>query len=631
MNKLQFVYHLAKNMGWEYVLYRSKYEFLKKSGLLKRKFPSSYRHENFNITLEAWRKLEAGFFFNDKWSIQFPKTPYPELKKYFDDFNQGKFQFFDGEVLFIGKNYDWLTHPKTGYRYDISKHWSELNEFSLETGDIKYVWEKSRFSYLYSLIRFDYHFEQDLSKLIFSEIESWLKANPLNYGPNYICSQEISLRILNWTFALYYYKNSDYLNDRLFSEILLSIYGQAMHVFNNINFSRKTVRNNHAITETLTLYLLGLLFPFFPQADLWREKGKQWFEQEIDYQIYDDGSYLQFSMNYHRVVIQLLTWAILLAQKNNDTLSPIVFEKAEKSLKFLISFMDKQTGWLPNYGSNDGALFFKLNRQHYRDYRPQLNALHYALYGTHLFDELQLQEDVYWYGGDSSVKVNNLQQPKLVRYEAGGFYGMRDPESLTFIRCGKHKDRPAHADNLHLDIWYKSKNILHDSGTFQYNTDPPMLHYFTGTKGHNTIMLGDYDQMLKGPRFIWFYWTQAVTAHLFEDEKQYVFEGRIKAFTYLDKTITHQRTVKKIKNKPLWYIRDTVYHHTGLPIIQLWHVFQTYKKSLKIEATDEFGNVLKPIITQGWASSLYGLKEPTILILFKTEQKIINTKIEIME
>ena len=81
----------------------------------------------------------------------------------------------------------------------------------------------------------------------------------------------------------------------------------------NINFSRKTVRNNHAITEVLMLYLSGLLFPFFPETKTWKQKGKQWFEEEISYQIYEDGTFLQFSHNYHRVLIQLLTWAFYLS------------------------------------------------------------------------------------------------------------------------------------------------------------------------------------------------------------------------------------------------------------------------------------------------------------------------------
>ena len=55
----------------------------------------------------------------------------------------------------------------------------------------------------------------------------------------------------------------------------------------------------------MTLYLMGLMFPTMPDAKKWQKKGKKWFEQEIKYQVADDGSFIQDSMNYHRVLIQL--------------------------------------------------------------------------------------------------------------------------------------------------------------------------------------------------------------------------------------------------------------------------------------------------------------------------------------
>ncbi len=631
LNKIKFFGLLAKNMGWDYIRTRSIYELQKKSGYLKHKFPGKIAYGDHLITLDEWRKSQPRFFFEHKETLTIPKKEFKELKEFYENFKEGKLPYFSGELLSVGKDYDWVTNPKTGYRFDITKHWSELNEFSAQSGDIKYVWEKSRFSYLYSLIRYDYHFGQDLAKTVFSEITSWIKANPLNYGPNYICSQEISLRLLNWTFALHYYKYSEHLTDALFKQILYSIYGQLKHVYANINFSRKTVRNNHAITETLTLYLLGMLYPFFPESKLWREKGKAWFEEEIDYQIYDDGSYLQFSMNYHRVVVQLLTWALFLAKLNKDTFSSTVYEKAEKTLTFLFSFLDEQTGWLPNYGANDGALFFKLNSKHYRDYRPQLNALNYALHQTHLFADPEIQEDVFWYGGEKAAKVNEKTLPILLRYDTGGFYGIKEKNTLTFIRCGKHKDRPAHADNLHLDIWHNGKNFLHDSGSFQYNTEPSLVEYFTGTQGHNTVMLGNNHQMLKGPRFIWFYWSQAEYAELTETDDAYLFKGAIKAFAYLGKNIIHERLVKKKKDQPVWLVEDTVQHDTALPMRQLWHVFEKYKEMIRFKTIDGNGQELQPIITQGWYSSLYGVKEPTLIIEFKTATKKIETTIKINE
>ena len=618
-------------MGLNYIAARSIHELKRRTGYLKKKFSPNIVLPDKFISLSEWRKSGVHFFFDHKDALTLPRTQFPELKKFYDNFVDGKLPYFYGELLSVGKDYDWLTNPKTGYQYPVTKHWTELNDFDSKSGDIKYVWEKSRFCYLYYLIRYDYHFEHDLSELVFSEILSWIKANPLNYGPNYICSQEISLRILNWTFALHYYKHSKNLTEEIFNTIIRSIYGQIKHVYANIHFSLKTVRNNHALTETLTLYLMGLLYPFFPEAQLWREKGKRWFEQEINYQIYDDGSYLQFSMNYHRVVIQLLTWALFLSKANNDSFNPVVYEKAQKSLNFLLSFMDRNSGWLPNYGSNDGALFFKLSEGHYRDYRPQLNALHYALSGTHLFNDRTILEDVYWYTGQSNGKFQEVNIPRLARFDAGGFYGMRENDGLTFIRCGKHKDRPAQADNLHLDIWYKGKNILHDSGTFQYNTDPDLSEYFMGTTGHNAVMLGNYHQMLKGPRFIWFYWTQAIDAELSETEDQYIFFGSIKSFTYLNKNIVYQRKVIKEKDKAVWQVEDKIIHKPDLPLIQLWHVFKEDEKRLQIKATDESGDEIKPEIKKGWYSSYYGLKEETLLITFKTSSNKIKTIIKINE
>lgn len=150
---------------------------------------------------------------------------------------------------------------------------------------------KSRFSFLYDIIRYDQKTGKSHASFVFTQIIDWIHQNPLNCGPNYKCSQEISLRILNWVFALYYYRTDKALTEEVFDLLIRSIYGQMKHVRTNINFSRIAVRNNHAITETLTLYLIGLLFPQFPDAKEWKEKGKKWFEEEIKYQIAEDGTF----------------------------------------------------------------------------------------------------------------------------------------------------------------------------------------------------------------------------------------------------------------------------------------------------------------------------------------------------
>ncbi len=601
-------------MGWRYIAFRIKYEIQLRSGMLKNRFPANPAKKVY-FTLEQWKADGGAFFFNSREALNFPKTRSPQLAKQFADFQQGKMLFFNSIEFNIGRKYDWATNPDNGYRYDISKHWTEIPDYSKQAGDIKFVWEKSRFSFLYDIIRYDYHFDTDCSKIVFDEIISWIESNPVNNGPNYRCSQEMSLRILNWTFALYYYKNSPALAPEIFERIQYAIYWQVHHIYHNINFSRIAVRNNHAITETLTLYLVGLLYPFVPDFKNWSKKGKNWFREEIAYQVYPDGTFLQFSMNYHRVVIQLLTWGIQLAKLNNEKFDSVVYERAERSLKFLRVCMDDTSGWLPNYGANDGALFFKLNNSHFRDYRDQLNALANVI----AIDPLTgtFTEDNYWYGGTQKPnKVIDIR-PNTYTFKTGGYYVIRDEDTVTFIRCGNHKDRPSQADNLHVDIWYKGRNLLIDGGSYKYNTDEKTLLYFMGTQSHNTVMIDGKDQMLKGPRFIWYDWTQCVEAIFKEDEEQFVFEGTISAFTYIDKNIKHTRTIVKKKNLPHWQIKDEITNLTpNNTYTQLWHMFNNEYEHVQISAQDTEGNNIPAAKSNTAHSSLYAQQQQVTQLKF---------------
>ena len=628
IKRIKEAFDLVRNMGWRYTQFRIRHEVLRRTGLLKRKFPVAPAYEQY-INLEEWKHNNGNYFFKDKDSLTFRKRPSAIIEERFNKIKEGKFLFFNSIEFNIGKDYDWVSNPDSNFKYDIKKHWTEIADYSNEAGDIKYVWEKSRFSYLYDIIRYDYHFDIDCGEMVFKEIISWINANPINCGPNYRCSQEISLRILNWTFALYYYKDSFFLTEEVFNKIQFAIYWQMEHVYKNINFSRIAVRNNHAITETLTLYLIGLLYPQFPDSLEWKNNGKKWFEEEIFYQIYEDGTFLQFSMNYHRVVVQLLTWGIVLAAGNNEAFAPVVYERAKKSVEFLRTCMVDETGFLPNYGANDGALFFKLNDKEYRDYRPQLASLAGALDTDLCFDTEA--EDIYWYGLDKNRGNKWVPSPGVHSFDKGGYYIFREKDTLTFIRCGNHKDRPSQADNLHLDIWYKGQNILLDAGSYKYNTDKETLKYFMGTASHNTVMLDNYEQMKKGSRFIWYNWTQAREAISEDTDESFYFKGTVSAFTYVAKNILHQREVKKEKGKVIWTITDSIINKpVNLSMKQLWHL-PLHHLPILWRSWNGKHESIDGQLSKGYVSPLYGMKESCEAITFQTMGNKIVTDIEITE
>lgn len=631
MSSIKTKLNVLKSKSPRYVLFRGCFAAQQKTGLLQLKFPTQLKAVRIP-SLEEWREdnglggvVIGSWFFKDRNSLNIPKRKNPELKEKMEHLLKGDVLFFSKTWKPLGLDYDWVTNPDTGYKYDIHQHWTKIESLSEEAGDIKFTWEKSRFSWLLTICRYDYHFEEDHSEFVISQILDWIDKNPLNCGPNYKCSQETSIRLNNWVFALHFYKNSNALTEERWNKILTSIYWQILHVYNNINYSRIAVRNNHAITETLTLYLMGLLFPMLPGASKWKRNGKRWFEQEIEYQIETDGTYLQDSMNYHRVVAQLLTYAIAIADANGKRFSDVVYERAYQSINFLYQCQEPSNGWLPNYGSNDGALFFPLSMADYRDYRPQLDALHGLLTGESLYGDYL--EDACWVG--HQVPAFRKAFPKIekqmgiVKFEKSGFYLIRERDTLTFIRCGLFKTNGS-TDQLHMDVWYKGENVLMDSGTFQYNTTAELKRYFAGTESHNTVMLGDYDQMLKGPRFMWFYPPTVSPVEVKEENLHYLFEGSIIAFKQMNgEGVKIHRKVKKVKGNPEWEITDRIEKvPEGVKMRQLWH---TNSDKVKFASDGERKE------KAGLYSDYYGVKEENQQIEFVSSNQMINTKITIEE
>ncbi len=628
-SSLKLYTELLQNMGPRYLLFRAKYEARRVLGLHSAGFPTNPPEKEF-VSLDVWRKLPLPWMFQTQDLQQIDQVDKPELEKRMHQMRAGKFVFFSALEFDLGQNPDWLTHPETGYRYNAHKHWTQIQDFTSKAGDIKFVWERARFGVVSDLIRFNHHTGEDTAEEIFQLIESFIEANPINCGPNYRCSQEISLRVMHWTFALHYFKNNPALTQKRFQKIMHHVYWQVQHVFQNIDFSRIAVRNNHAITETLMLYLAGLWFPFFPEAATWKQQGKAWFEEEVAYQIYPDGSYLQWSMNYHRVVVQLLTLALAVARKAGEGFSETFMGRSFKTLGFLLDCVNKKDGNLPNYGNNDGALFFRFSDQDYRNYKPQLNALHVALYDKHVYEDEASKEQALWFGLIGKG-VESWNASGSMSYNSGGFYSFREANSFTFIRCGGYKDRPAQADNLHLDIWANGVNVLRDAGSYKYNTLPELTRFFAGTASHNTVMLGDFDQMQKGPRFVWLKWNKVLKKSIVETNETWIFEGSIEVFGHVNPGIIHTRKVTKWKHVLRWQVEDKLAHAPEhLPIYQIWNPHPEHRTQLVITSEDSTGKPLNPVEKPGWYSGYYGVKEPSTQTIFSSSDHSIKTTITLL-
>ena len=125
-------------------------------------------------------------------------------------------------------------------------------------------------------------------------------------------------------------------------------------------------------------------------------------------------------------------------------------------------------------------------------------------------------------------------------------------DAWASMRSAYFTSRPAHADQLHVDLWYHGYNITRDAGTFQYNALPPWDNGLSQTLVHNTLTINKKNQMYRGGRFLWLDWAQSKIIEQKKDMK------RAEHYGYKKLGMIHRRTLKRISNEK-WEIIDEVF------------------------------------------------------------------------
>ena len=133
-------------------------------------------------------------------------------------------------------------------------------------------------------------------------------------------------------------------------------------------------------------------------------------------------------------------------------------------------------------------------------------------------------------------------------------------------------------------------------------------------------MVDGNSQMLKGSRFIWFYWSQCENVKWTETESSHIFEGTIKAFQQLNSNTKHYRKVEVSKKENKWIIYDEIYNLNNNLKKQIWH-HDDFKPNFS-------SNGKKEINHESYNSSYYGSKERGKATVF-TFDKSITTHITI--
>jgi len=448
-----------------------------------------------------------------------------------------------------------------------------------------------------------------------------------------------------WTFGFYQFSNSPSATPERIAQFTTFVAAQVQRIYQNIDYAIST-RSNHTISEAFGLWFVGLLFPELKEAEKYLSLGRKLLEQEAGRQIFPDGSYSMYSLNYHRFVLHIYLYVIRLAQLNQSPVSNLIHQAVTNSIDYLYQLIDPQTGQMPVYGSNDGALILPLNNCDFTDYRPLLRLGSYITQKEFLFEPGAWDEDIFWLCGAESLSSRSIlagdkRETARVRQKTnfpdGGVYILRSTNSKAIIRCTDFRARPSHADQLHVDLWLGSQNIACDAGTYLYSGEGhKWRNGLAHTSAHNTVIVDSKDQMMMVSRFTWTNWSSGKV--LKQDGK--TWQGEHNGYHKVPDPVTHQRTVL-VLDHDRWLIVDhllgKLVHHYSLhwllndfPFEQQGNsiLLSLNKMKYKVQVgltngTSKFSIVRgSPNSTRGWRSQYYGHKEPAISAMLETDQAL---------
>jgi hypothetical protein len=485
-----------------------------------------------------------------------------------------------------------------------NKHWSDITDFDSGVGDIKGIWEASRFSWTLFFVQ-HYIKQQDPYSLnnLNQWIQDWSLHNPANQGANWKCAQEVSLRILHLAACALLLEQK-----KPSKNLVCFITEHLQRIFPTLGYA-KAQDNNHGTSEAAALFIGG---SWLLQADAnsveaqkWQRYGRRYLTERVNKLIMPDGSFSQYSATYHRLMLDTLNlvelYRMFLAL---PAFTESYVDRVRQAAFWLRAITDIHTGDVPNLGANDGAHILNFANVPYRDFRPTVELAY------QLFNDRSVFSDT---GSASIVRFFTLQgKPEVslepaTKFPDGGYGILRSENAWCLLRAPVFKFRPGQADCLHLDFWHMGENILRDAGSYSYNTEQKWLSYFSGIEGHNSVQFDHRQPMPKVSRFLYGKWPKF---SVFDVKQQNM------KVEYIDwKNAVHAREIELTDNQLIikdtlsgqfeqaclrWRLADLAWQMRG-------HSLLADNIQLSISSSE---SLISFTLAQGFESRYYGQKTP---------------------
>jgi asparagine synthase (glutamine-hydrolysing) len=470
---------------------------------------------------------------------------------------RGHVRLFSGEIRKCGWPPRWHANPLTGESAPAVGHFSRIPEFG--SGDVKVIWEPSRFSFAFDLVRIYWRTGDERCAAMFWEaVEDWRRHNPPNAGINWKCGQEAAFRAFAWCFGMWGFLDSRASTPERLAMLTTMLAVTAGRIEANIGYALSQ-NNNHGISEAAGLLTIGHMLPMLRDSDRWASKGRGLLERQTRELIYEDGGFSQYSANYHRVMLDDYVWAIRIAEVAGQPLSEQLVDRVCRAGRFLLATQDRATGGVPRYGHDDGAHVLPLANCDYDDFRPVLQTVAALERDSPLpYGPGPWNEKLLWLFGPDSLNRTSVTIESSDVWKESGYGLIRRDASFAFVRGGRFRHRPSQADLLHVDIWWRGHNVAIDPGTYSYNAPGRWQSIPLATTAcHNTVGVDDLDQMERVSRFLFLPWPNALRRRQLRSPGGQIglLELQHDGYKRLADPVTHRRAVVQLGQEH-WLVVD---------------------------------------------------------------------------
>lgn len=412
-----------------------------------------------------------------------------------------------------GPDTDWHTDPISGRRYPADVHWSAIGDHDPDGSDIKDVWELSRLVWLGPLAARARRDEAGCAERVWASIESWHAANPPYRGVHWLSGQEVALRAISVQVAADLLDADPSTTEPRRALVAGLVQDAVGRVAATLGYALSQ-RNNHATSEAGFLWGATVLAPWLPEAGRLRRRAALALAEAVEDQFGPDGSYAQHSPTYQRLALHVLLWCLAVERATGEAAPAPVADAVRRSVVHLRHLLvPGSEGRMPNLGGNDGALLFDLADAPVTDFRPLLAHAAAAVGVAAGLEAGPWDAEASWFGLDR-VGGSPAPLPPTVATHAvtrGGAHAV--------LRAGPLRHRPAHADQLHVDVWIDGRPVAVDPGTFRYTAPAPWGNALAGDDVHDVPRRPDAPQAERSGRFFWRRWAEAdVLARPQDDE-----------------------------------------------------------------------------------------------------------------